>query len=255
MMKVSIVVPIFNEIRTLATVLDKLRALPFACEFILVDDGSTDGTRDFLQTLDPTQYTVVLQPRNQGKGAALQQGFRLATGDVVVVQDADLEYDPRDLPRLIQPIADGIADVVYGSRFIGWPRRALNYWHQIGNGVLTVLSNIVTNISLTDMETCYKMFRREVIQAMPLESRRFGFEPEITVKLARAGFRIYEVPISYHGRSYSEGKKIGFKDAVEALWVLIYYRWFDRTPLPRPDGLEQARPAGALSTKRDVCDA
>lgn len=232
-MKLSVIIPVYNERSTIREILAKVEAVPIAKEILLVDDGSTDGTRDFLDLLrDRPGYVVVFQPRNLGKGAALREGFRRATGDVVVVQDADLEYDPAEYPKLLEPIETGIADVVYGSRFIGWPRRAGNYWHQCGNRLLTLTSNLITNMSLTDMETCYKMFRREVIQAMPLDSNRFGFEPEVTVKLARGRWRVYEVPIRYHGRSYGEGKKIGLKDAFEALWVLIYYRWLDRTVLP-----------------------
>lgn len=245
-MKLSVVIPVFNERATIREILAKVEATPQDKEIILVDDGSRDGTRDFLELLrDRPGYVVVFQPRNMGKGAALREGFRRATGDVVVVQDADLEYDPVEYGKLMEPIEAGIADVVYGSRFIGWPRRAHNYWHQCGNRLLTLCSNLVTNISLTDMETCYKMFRREVIQGMPLASDRFGFEPEITVKLAKARYRVYEVPIRYHGRSYGEGKKIGMKDAFEALWVLVYYRWLDKTPLPMCQETPAFGPANA----------
>lgn len=230
----SVVVPIYNERNSLEQALSRVEAVTISKEIILVDDGSTDGTRDLLtRYVDRPGYRVVLQPYNQGKGAALREGFRHATGSIVIVQDADLEYNPAEYPKLIQPILDDQADVVYGSRFTGYPRRVLYFWHSVGNKFLTLVSNMLTDINLTDMETCYKAFRREIIQAMPLRSQRFGFEPEITVKVARAGYRIYEVPISYAGRTYAEGKKIGWKDAIDALWTLVYFRFLDRTPVPR----------------------
>jgi glycosyltransferase involved in cell wall biosynthesis len=229
----SIVIPVYNERNHLEALLARVEAVEISKEIILVDDGSTDGTRDILaQYADRPGYTVVLQPKNQGKGAAIATGFKHATGELVIVQDADNEYNPAEYPKLIQPILDGIADVVYGSRFAGYPRRVLYFWHSVGNQFLTLMSNMMTNINLTDMETCYKVFRREIIQQMPLKSKRFGFEPEITVKIAKCGYRIYEVPISYAGRTYAEGKKIGWKDGVDALWTLTYFTFFDRTPLP-----------------------
>jgi glycosyltransferase involved in cell wall biosynthesis len=229
----SIVIPVYNERDHLEALLARVEAVEISKEIILVDDGSTDGTRDILaQYADRPGYTVVLQPKNQGKGAAIATGFKHATGELVIVQDADNEYNPAEYPKLIQPILDGIADVVYGSRFAGYPRRVLYFWHSVGNQFLTLMSNMMTNINLTDMETCYKVFRREIIQQMPLKSKRFGFEPEITVKIAKCRYRIYEVPISYAGRTYAEGKKIGWKDGVDALWTLTYFTFFDRTPLP-----------------------
>lgn len=248
-MKLSIVMPVYNERATIREILAKIEAVPFEKEIIIVDDGSSDGTRLFLDLLrERPGYVIVFQPKNAGKGAAIREGFRHATGDVVIVQDADLEYDPNDYHKLLEPIEMGVADVVYGSRFIGTPRRALNYWHQVGNHMLTFASNVFTNINLTDMETCYKMFRREIIQAMPLESNRFGFEPEVTVKLAKGRWRIYEVPISYYGRSYAEGKKIGWKDAVEAMWVLVKYAWLDGTAVPtrNEDTIQAPAPASTL---------
>lgn len=237
-MKLSVVIPIYNEVRTLLALIERVEDVPIEKEILLIDDFSTDGTRDLLRGFENTPgYRVIYQPVNKGKGAALREGFRHASGDVVIIQDADLEYNPAEYPKLLQPILDGKADVVYGTRFGGYPRRVLYFWHTLGNQVLTLICNMLTNRNFTDMETCYKMFRREVIQGMPLESNRFGFEPEVTVKLAKGGYKVYEVPIGYDGRTYAEGKKIGLKDAVEALFVMLRYAWFDRTPI-RPMSLE-----------------
>jgi glycosyltransferase involved in cell wall biosynthesis len=232
----SVVIPVYNERSTLQTLVARVEAVPITKEIIIVDDGSTDGTRDLLRAEYEGKpgFHVVLQPENFGKGAALAQGFRHATGAIVIVQDADLEYDPAEYPKLIQPILDGLADVVYGSRFLGGsPRRVLYFWHAVGNTVLTLVSDMLTDLNLSDMETCYKVFRREIIQQMPLKSRRFGFEPEITIKVAKAKYRIYEVAISYMGRTYAEGKKIGWRDGLEALWLMLYFQFLDRTPVPR----------------------
>jgi len=215
--------PVYNEAKTVEEIVRQVRAVPVEKEILIVDDGSTDGTRDILKRMDGKDgVRVFLQPKNQGKGAAVSVGFRNAAGDVVVVQDADLEYDPKEYLRLLRPIEEGHADVVYGSRFLGGgERRVLYFWHTVGNRFLTLASNMATNLNLTDMETCYKMFRREVVQSMRIESRRFGIEPEITAKVARRGYRVYEVPISYHGRTYDEGKKIGWKDAFSALLTIV----------------------------------
>jgi glycosyltransferase involved in cell wall biosynthesis len=226
---VSVVVPCFNEKATIVPLLKSVLAAPFRKEVIVVDDGSTDGTRAVLDEHAPALegVRVILQERNQGKGAALRRGFQEALGEVVIIQDADLEYDPNQIPAVIAPIVEGHADVVYGSRFLGGPHRVLYYWHSVGNNLLTTISNMVTDLNLTDMETCYKAFRREVIQSIVLEEDRFGFEPEVTIKLSRKpGIRIYEMPITYHGRRYDEGKKIGMKDGFRALYCLAKYGLF-----------------------------
>src|SRR5215472_8484416 len=226
-MKLSVVMPAFNEKKTIREIVARVRAVPIEKEILIIDDGSTDGTREILQEIEKEGgVRVFLQPKNMGKGAAIARGFREARGEIVLIQDADLEYDPSEYPKLIHPIETGRADVVYGSRFLGGgERRVLYFWHAVGNRFLTLASNMATNLNLTDMETCYKMFRREVVQSMTIESRRFGIEPEITAKVARRGYRVYEVPISYHGRTYDEGKKIGWKDAISALWTILKHRF------------------------------
>ena len=227
-MKLSIVIPVYNEKSTLDTLLARVEAVDYEKEIVLVDDYSTDGTRELIETYKSKQgYTVLMHPHNRGKGAALRTGFAHASGDIIIIQDADLEYDPKDYGKLLEPILDGRADVVYGSRFLGGPHRVLFFWHYLGNTVLTLLSNILTNLNLTDMETCYKAFTRQVLDSITLKCDRFGFEPEFTSKVSKKKFRIYEVPISYSGRDYTEGKKIGWKDGVAAIWFIIRFRFFD----------------------------
>jgi glycosyltransferase involved in cell wall biosynthesis len=220
----SVVMPCFNERQTIETVVDNVLASPWVSELIIVDDGSTDGTRDLLTKLSDPRIRVILQPENRGKGSALRTGFAAATGDYVIVQDADLEYDPAEFTTMLYPLEERRADVVYGSRFLtSRPHRVLYYWHSLGNRVLTLASNMFTNLNLTDMETCYKAFRREVIQSIVLEEDRFGIEPELTAKLAAGHWRIYEVGISYSGRTYDEGKKIGWRDGIRALYCIVRY--------------------------------
>jgi glycosyltransferase involved in cell wall biosynthesis len=227
-MRVSVVIPVYNERPTIEECLKRVRAVGLDKEILVVDDASTDGTREFLAALPAEpNLRIFYQPDNRGKGAAVRRGFEEATGDVVVIQDADLEYDPEDYHKLIEPIRDGRADVVYGSRFLGWPRRVLRFRHQLANRFLTLLSNLVTDLNLTDMETCYKMMTREVVKSLRLRSDRFGIEPEITAKIARLGFRVYEVPVSYHGRDYWEGKKIGWKDGFAAVATILRYAFVD----------------------------
>ena len=226
-MKLSVVIPVYNEKNTIHKIIKRVQKVQIDKEIIIVDDYSTDGTRDSLQELDAENINVFFHDQNQGKGAALRTGFQHVTGDIVVIQDADLEYDPEEYHLLIKPILDDRADVVYGSRFLtGAERRVLFFWHSMGNKFLTFLSNMVTDLNLTDMETCYKMFKVELLKKITIEQNRFGFEPEFTVKIAKARCRIYEVGISYHGRDYSEGKKIGWKDGIAVLWCLAKYKFW-----------------------------
>jgi len=220
---VSVVIPAYNEVNTAETLLRRVREVPLKLEVIVIDDGSTDGTRELLTRLEDQGVIdqLIFHEVNKGKGAALQTGFRHATGDVTVVQDADMEYDPLEFPLLLRPILSGKADAVYGSRFLGGPHRVLLFWHSVGNRFLTLLSNMFTDLNLTDMETCYKMVRTELLQSLPLSANRFGIEPELTARLSQARARIYELPISYNGRSYADGKKINWKDGVAALWYIL----------------------------------
>jgi glycosyltransferase involved in cell wall biosynthesis len=226
-MKISVVIPVYNEAATILDVIAAVRKVPLDLELIVVDDGSTDGTREIIASITDPQVKVILHDRNRGKGAALRTGFRHISGDVAIIQDADLEYDPNDYHRLLKPITEGKADVVYGSRFIGGDQhRVLFFWHMLGNRFLTLISNMLSNLNLTDMETCYKVFRREILEQLTIEEDRFGFEPEITAKVARSQARIYEVGISYAGRTYQEGKKIGWKDGISALRCILKYNLF-----------------------------
>jgi glycosyltransferase involved in cell wall biosynthesis len=240
-MKLSVVIPVFNEEATLVELLSKVSAAPLPetvgeLEIVVVDDCSSDGTWVAIERWQPPggddsrplEVSRHRHPENRGKGAAVRTGFAVASGDVILIQDADLEYDPVDYPVLLQPILDGQADVVFGSRFLGGPHRVLFFWHQIGNTFLTLLSNSLTDLNLTDMETCYKVFTRDVLERITLVSNRFGFEPEFTAKVARLGVRIYEVPIAYHGRTYAEGKKIGWKDGVSAIWSILRFNLWSR---------------------------
>ncbi len=226
-MKLSVVIPVYNEIETIKEILKRVQSVPQDKEIIVVDDRSTDGTTEWLRQISDDNITVLFHPVNRGKGAALRTGFERVTGDVVIIQDADLEYDPAEYGRLIEPIQDGRADVVYGSRFTGGPQRVLFFWHYVGNKFLTLLSNMLTNLNLSDMETCYKVFRAHLLERITIKSNRFGFEPEITAKFAGLKCRIYEVPISYSGRNYEEGKKITWRDGFAALFHIIRFRFFD----------------------------
>lgn len=220
--------PVYNEMHTLEQIVKQVLDTRLAHELIIVDDGSHDGSREIMaQWQTHSTIRVFMHEKNQGKGSAVRTGIQHSTGDVIVIQDADLEYDPRDYPKLLQPIEEGRADAVFGSRFIGGPVRKVYFWHRIGNQVLTLLTNILYNIDLTDMETCYKCFRRDLVNEIPLRSKRFDFEPEITAKFAKRGFRIYEVPIAYYGREYDEGKKITGWDSLPAIWALLKYRFVD----------------------------
>lgn len=227
-MKLSVIMPVYNERETLEQIVEQVLATDLAHEIIIVDDGSTDGSREIMtQWAEHPVIRCLLHEKNMGKGSAVRTGFRNASGEVFIIQDADLEYDPRDYKDLLRPIEEGRADVVYGSRFLGKPARKMNFWHRVGNTLLTLVTNILYNLDLTDMETCYKCFRADVVRDIPLRSRRFELEPEITAKVAKRGFRIYEVAIAYYGRDFDEGKKITWRDGFPALWTLIKYRFVD----------------------------
>jgi glycosyltransferase involved in cell wall biosynthesis len=227
-MKLSVIIPVYNEVESIREIVKRVKNTNLAWEIILVDDGSIDGTRDLLEEMDDKEnICVILHEKNQGKGAAVRTGFDAARGDILLIQDADLEYDPRDYPLLLKPLDEGIADVVYGSRFLGGPRRVVMFWHMVANQMLTFMTNVLYNTILSDMETGYKVFRRKVIEGMPLHAKRFDFEPEFTAKVLKRKYRIFEVPITFNPRDYSEGKKIKLKDAFEAVWTLLKYRFVD----------------------------
>ncbi len=249
----SVVVPVYNEEKLVRASVERLRAVPLRLQVICVNDASTDGSLAVLEALHAEGLVDVLlkHPRNQGKGAAVRKGIEHASGDVIVIHDADLEYDPFDLPRLLEPIADGRADAVFGSRFTGSPRRVLYFWHRVGNGFLTLLSNMLTDLNLTDMETCYKMVRADLLKRLPLRTDRFGIEPELTARLAQSRAKVYEVPISYAGRTYGEGKKIGWRDGIAAFWHIVRANWLGPRNIPRVDELRaadaEARPIPATA--------
>ncbi len=227
-MNISVIIPVYNEVKNIKEIIKRVQATKLATEIVIVDDGSKDGTRDILKTMNgKKKIRVILHEKNQGKGAAVVTGMKTAKGDIILIQDADLEYDPRDYPVLIKPIQEGVAEVVYGSRFLGGSHRVTMFWHQVANNLLTLMTNILYDSILTDMETGYKVFRREVIEGMTIKAKRFNFEPEFTAKILKRKHRIYEVPISFNPRDYSEGKKIKLKDAFEAVWALIKYRFVD----------------------------
>jgi glycosyltransferase involved in cell wall biosynthesis len=235
-LRLTVIMPVFNEEATVERAVARVRRVPLDMEIIAIDDGSTDGTGAILERMveEGALDRLIRQDRNQGKGAAVRAGIGAARGDVLVVQDADLEYDPAQLPRLLEPIRDGHADAVLGSRFLGSPRRVLYFWHRLGNGFLTLVSNMFTDLNLTDMETCYKMIRTDVAQGLPLRADRFGIEPELVARLAQAGARVYEVPISYHGRTFAEGKKISWRDGIAAFWHILRFNLSRSRPTPLP---------------------
>ena len=227
-MNLSVIIPVYNEVKNVQEIIKRVQATKLASEIVIVDDGSQDGTREILQKLDGKKKVyVILHEKNQGKGAAVVTGMNAAKGDVLLIQDADLEYDPRDYPALLKPIQEGLADVVYGSRFLGAAHRVAMFWHQVANKLLTFMTNILYDSILTDMETGYKVFRREVIEGINIRSKRFNFEPEFTAKILKRKYRIFEIPITFNPRDYEDGKKIGLKDAFEAVWALIRFRFFD----------------------------